>query len=595
MNAKGSSFGTNSPSMPAPPGSAARSFSLLGALAFAAASTALPGWAGPPLAQAGDAFDQLWSAFDRDYSMFVLRPEVDWNQSREQFRPLATNCTSVSDLANVFVQMLQPLRDWHVGLTVSGSYLPTFAPPVPLNANRAAYHSILGSLNSVIPQVQWAVTTEKIGFIAINAWNDSQIPTLCQEALEQMRDTRGLIVDVRSNGGGDSSLAKAVARRFEHTNFVYGFYQVRNGTNHTDLTAKKPMTISPSGPWRYDRPVILLMGQVSVSSDELFIGMMTGATNVTTMGDHTRGSSANPETVQLPYDMTVRISTWIYYLADGTLLDERGYQPQIPFTPGPDAFTGTNDALLSAAIQRLRQVPLPAQPILGPVFSQTTPLTFDGLPHSQSVSNGYAGRNWTNFWSYNTQAGSYPGFKAGVISAPGIIYNHYGSPATISGNAPFDLLSAYLTAGFNSNLNVEVIGYIGAYPAYDMSVTLNPTGPTAVQFNYCAVTSVRFVSSGGTPYYSPGGTHFVMDNLVITPHTMSSVRPLLQNLTRASGTTTFTWAAQAGQTYQVQYSADLSQTNWSNLGSPLTTGNYTLTGFDAATNQQRFYRVVVLP
>jgi C-terminal processing protease CtpA/Prc len=54
---------------------------------------------------------------------------------------------------------------------------------------------------------------------------------------------------------------------------------------------------------------------------------------------------------------------WIAYLPDGTPLDERGIQPQIKFEPQAGAFEGSHDDLLSAALEHLRQAPLPAKPI----------------------------------------------------------------------------------------------------------------------------------------------------------------------------------------------------------------------------------------
>ena len=55
--------------------------------------------------------------------------------------------------------------------------------------------------------ISWAITAEKIGFIAIYGWNEPKIEAQCAEILEQMRDTRGLIIDVRLNGGGGEPLA----------------------------------------------------------------------------------------------------------------------------------------------------------------------------------------------------------------------------------------------------------------------------------------------------------------------------------------------------------------------------------------------------
>ena len=156
------------------------------------------------------------------------------------------------------------------------------------------------------------------------------IPAECGEALEHMRDTRGLIVDVRLNGGGSEPLAEQFAGRFLEKEFVYAYSQFRNGPSHTNLTEKYERKVAPRGPWRYDRPVVLLIGQKCMSSNESFIGMMTGDPEVTTMGDHTCGSSGNPEDDSPALDMTVSVPQWIDYLPDGTPLDERGFQPQIP-------------------------------------------------------------------------------------------------------------------------------------------------------------------------------------------------------------------------------------------------------------------------
>jgi peptidase S41-like protein len=320
---------------------------------------------------ATSAFDQLWEAFDGKYAMFALRPEVDWAKLREQYRPQALASKSAYQLAGVCADMLKNLRDLHVWLTVAGSSIPVFNRPRSANANPRAYRPIFGGLNED-GRVAWAVTTNHIGFIAIFGWDDPKIPAQCGEALEQMRDTRGLIVDVRLNGGGGEPLATEFAGRFLDKEFVYAYSQFRNGPSHTNLTEKYERKILPRGPWRYDRPVLLLIGQKCMSSDESFVGMMTGDPQVTTMGDHTCGSSGNPLMVKLPLEMTVSVPQWIDYLPDGTPLDERGFQPQIPFQPAPGAFAGDRDDLLAAALARLSQSPLPGKPIEGPVFERST-------------------------------------------------------------------------------------------------------------------------------------------------------------------------------------------------------------------------------
>ena len=78
----------------------------------------------PALAEA--AFDELWKAFDQKYAMFVLRHEVDWSALRDQYRPEALASKSTREFASVCAEMLKPLRDLHVWLTLAGQEVPVF-------------------------------------------------------------------------------------------------------------------------------------------------------------------------------------------------------------------------------------------------------------------------------------------------------------------------------------------------------------------------------------------------------------------------------------------------------------------------------------
>jgi len=285
--------------------------------------------------------------------MFVIRPEVDWDRLRDQWRPKALASQTSDEFAVACAEMLKPLRDLHVSLSLAGTDIPVFDRPRAANSNPPAHKSILGGLH-VAGRLQWAVTADNIGFAAIYGWDDASVPEQFDKALEQMRRTRGLVMDVRWNGGGNEVLAQQVAGRFLQKAVVYAYDQFRDGSERTNLTKRFPRSVGPSGPWRYEKPVVLLIGQKCMSSGESFVGMMMGAANVTTMGDHTCGSSGNPQVLDLPMEMTVGVPRWIDYLPDGTPLDEHGFRPQIPFTPAPDGLSGNRDDLLSAALERLR-------------------------------------------------------------------------------------------------------------------------------------------------------------------------------------------------------------------------------------------------
>ncbi len=310
----------------------------------------------PPITEvmAEQAFDKLWEKFDRDYAMFAIRPEVDWEKSRAEYRPKAVKARSAYELAAVFAEMLRPLRDLHIWLKVGEVDVPVFNRPRASNSNPSAHEAILGSLVQNGP-VSWSITEDKIGYLAIHGWGQEDIPDICDEIMEELRGTRAMIVDVRLNGGGSEDLAQAVAGRFVTNEFTYGFSQFRTGPKHTDLSEKQPRSVSPRGSWQYAHDVVLLIGQKCMSSNESFIAMMSGAPQVILMGDHTCGSSGNPEMLKLPGDITVSVPRWIDFRPDGQPLDEKGIEPKIVFRPAPGAFEGQHDDLLKAALERLRR------------------------------------------------------------------------------------------------------------------------------------------------------------------------------------------------------------------------------------------------
>lgn len=314
--------------------------------------------------------EKAWSIVNAEYPMFGIRDELDWDALRRTYRAEAERARSCQEVATIVARMLRHLRDGHVWVKLNGKHLPVFKVPHKLNVNRNTriYERFLGRVQPVGRRLMWAKTKDNIGWLMIPGWKGADLPDRFDDVMEQMRDTRGLILDVRWNSGGDAELSKYIAARFVDTTRIFGYYRYRNGPKRTDLTEKIEREISPRGPWRYDRPVILLMGQGCFSACESFCAMMAACPNATTMGDHTRGSTGFPVPFKLDGGIEIHVPQWIAYLPDGQMMDGQGVIPEVPFAPKPNSFTGNRDELLSMALERLRKQPLPAKPIVGPTI-----------------------------------------------------------------------------------------------------------------------------------------------------------------------------------------------------------------------------------
>ena len=158
--------------------------------------------------------------------------------------------------------------------------------------------------------------------------------------------------------------------------------------------------------------------------------------------------------------------------------------------------------------------------LLVPAVSHATLVTFDDLTCTLTpIPANYAGLTWSNFSCLNgptDRPGT--GYANGTVSPYNVAYNAGGNPANFSISSPgsFTLNSAYLTAAWNNNLDVQVQAYRSGSLVSTTNHVLQATGPTLVNFNLVNVDQVVFTSSGGVNVGLGGsGTHFAMDNLVV--------------------------------------------------------------------------------
>jgi hypothetical protein len=114
-------------------------------------------------------------------------------------------------------------------------------------------------------------------------------------------------------------------------------------------------------------------------------------------------------------------------------------------------------------------------------------------------------------------------------------------------------------------------------------------------------------SSIATPA-SPAGGYPIVPNLVDPNNRQTNyvvtlvngtltvvVAPAIQSETRSGNSFNFTFSSISNQMYQIQYSTNLSQTNWFSLGAPVTATNSTITISDTGAAAVKFYRISLYP
>lgn len=304
---------------------------------------------------ARQAFDTVWEAFDRQYAMFVVKPQVDWAELGRVYRPRAESAGDGYELGVVIGEMLDHLEDLHVYVKVGNEHIPGYNRPRPINASWKAVSHLIGPVTETRRDLAWGRTGDGVGYINVYKLSDRGLPGVFDEVLGKLGDTRGLIVDLRFNGGGSEPLGIQIAGRLIDRPRVYGLNQYRSGPKHTDLGPKLRRTCRPSGPWHYVGPVIVLQGQRTMSSAESLLLALAECPQVTTMGDRTAGSSGNPRRIKLPAGITVNLPRWLDMDPQGKPIDAVGVTPDVPVKTTPADFSDRRDPVLTAALEELRR------------------------------------------------------------------------------------------------------------------------------------------------------------------------------------------------------------------------------------------------
>lgn len=305
--------------------------------------------------KAKQQLQDVWEQFDRTYAGFVGLPKLNWKKEHKTAEKLLKHVDTTHDLGAVISQMVSSLEDLHVWVRVDGEWLPGYQRDRPLNGNYEATIAALAKTTRAGDNLVWGRTEDNIGYLGVHGLNDENLGTQVDAALEGLKDTRGMIVDLRFNGGGSELLGRDVAGRFLDEPTVYGWNRYRNGSKHDALGPVLERQLEPRGPWRYDKPVVCLMGRKTMSSAESLAMMFAKCPDATTMGSATAGSSANPRTIELDTAIVVNMPTWLDMLEDGSPLERRGFTPSVLVEHEAEAFKGKSDPVMVAALARLRR------------------------------------------------------------------------------------------------------------------------------------------------------------------------------------------------------------------------------------------------
>lgn len=258
-------------------------------------------------------FEALWRIIDEQYCFLDYKAEeygLDWNEVYNRYSQDIVPSMTDKDLFNVFDRMLAELRDGHVNLYTGfdvARYWDWYED-FPKNFSDSIQRIYLGKDYHIAAGLKYKVLDDNIGYVYYESFNDGVGDGNLSDMLQELAICKGLIIDVRNNGGGQLTNANRIASHFTNEKVLTGYICHKTGPGHSDFSEPYPVYLEPSNSIRWQKPVCVLTNRSAYSATNDFVNIMKQLQQVTIVGDKTGGGSGLPFSSELPNGWSIRFS-----------------------------------------------------------------------------------------------------------------------------------------------------------------------------------------------------------------------------------------------------------------------------------------------
>lgn len=217
-----------------------------------------------------------------------------------------------------------------------------------------------------------------IDYMALNTFNTDSIVIRFKEILPQLQNSKGIIIDIRRNGGGNGGHASEILKHFtEQKTFLGSSWRTRElrssykaWGSHPSATYPEYIKHAKGEAWYIDSnsvvendvtgkkimaPIVVLIGNYTFSAAEdflIFLSTIKDRKSVL-IGDKTGGSTGQPLMFQLPGGGWAGVCTKRDTYPDGKDFVGFGIEPDITVKETVDDLINNRDPVLEKGIEVL--------------------------------------------------------------------------------------------------------------------------------------------------------------------------------------------------------------------------------------------------
>ena len=298
-------------------------------------------------------FEMLWQNLDRKYSLFTTKG-IDWDSIHQVYRPDIHNDMHDTALFQTVGRMIQELKDGHTDITSS--------------FGKIEFDYTTGSKKNFVPHIiaftylgddgkerDWMLydIIDSVGYVYIGSFSNEITEDGIREVLNYFTVTKGIIIDVRNNTGGNDRYCKVIANHFFDQKRKVEINHYKTGPGHDDF-GTIDFYIEPKEGFGISNPTVILTNRACFSACNSFVGWMSTLPHVSIVGDTTGGGGGTPHFSELPNGWTYRYSANKSYRPDGLNMDD-GIPPDHFVSLTEKDSANWKDTLIEYALDLIKQ------------------------------------------------------------------------------------------------------------------------------------------------------------------------------------------------------------------------------------------------
>jgi hypothetical protein len=305
-------------------------------------------------------FEALWQRVDKVYPFLDFK-KINWDSVYTVYYPRVAAAKG-DEFYPILNDLLSVLKDGHIYYKTDGGGQVYPFYPQRYYRDRHAYSPFVvrSYFNGELivtesKSAEYGILPANIGYVFLSDFQENYLALEFPGILDYLKNTTGLIIDIRQKRGGSFGNVEAVVTRFMSEPMDMPEYY-RLG-EPVDLPQ-----FQPQGPFTYTNPVVVIVNGSTFSAGEWTTEILKQLPTVTVIGDTTGGggvasSNASAETIgeyTLPSGKVVYIGTEYMKRYDGQPLEWLGVPPDIRVLQTEEDIKQGRDKQLEYAISMLK-------------------------------------------------------------------------------------------------------------------------------------------------------------------------------------------------------------------------------------------------